>query len=889
MLVEAGWPGSTSFRALCGGEPMPRDLADALLDRAAEVWNLYGPTETTVWSTLERVRRGAPITVGRPIANTQAYVLGRAGELQPPGVSGELWIGGDGLADGYLGQPELTAQRFLSNPFVPGTRMYGTGDVVRWTADGRLEHLGRSDDQVKIRGFRIELGEIETALAAHPSVRQAAAVAFGAAGDARIVAYVVPAGTGIDATALRQHARERLPEYMVPAVVLPLAALPTTSNGKLDRKALLASTAAALLNAGGERPRSTARRTPVEDTLASIWADVLGVKKVGIDDDFFELGGHSLLAARLMQQLSDIFWMDLPLRLLFDAPTIARMAAVIQQRLDTKHADESTTDVLEINTSGTRPPFVFLHAALQGDGFYCFNLARHLGEDQPMYALAPLGLDGSETPPTVEAIAAKQLQIIRRIQPRGPYYLGGFCSSGPIAFELARMLKAAGERVEIVVLIESDIDECNRVVRFTDRAVGAMARVVRLSPAQRLTAFLVLRRWLRRAARLSDSTVREGATSVVNKVRSVVSTRVSALRQWRARACDSGRPATARARQHALSDAVGWRYDRAIEGFVPQRYDGRVVALKAEESLSIDTTVAWRTVAPDLRLQVVKGDHNTCLTTQVDSLGTHLRNAARSTGHRTRHSGNASERRWMSGGPDQARPTRRRRRILPLSANSHVHCSVTMSARQLIIVRGVPAVCRAIVMTIAASIAIAPVHGAGSQQPPATPAAQPVFWCPMHPDIRGGAGDKCPQCGMALVRAAPADYGAYLLDFDIVPRALLALQKARVRFFVREPHTHETVRRFELVHERVFHLFIVSRDLEYFAHVHPTLHADGSLDVDVELPRPGVYQMIADFVPTGGLPQLVQKSFVTAGLHRILSRSHISLRIPPTKSSATRA
>src|SRR5206468_215042 len=171
----------------------------------------------------------------------------------------------------------------------------------------------------------------------------------------------------------------------------------------------------------------------------------------------------------------------------------------------------------------------------------------------PMFALAPLGLDGTETPPTVEAIAAKQLHIIRRIQPRGPYYLGGFCCSGPVAFELARALKAAGERVEIVVLIESDIDECNPLVRFTDRTVGTLARVARLSPAQRLNAFLVLRRWVRRAVLLSDSTVRESAVAVVDKVRSVVSTRLSVLRRWRARAGDGGRPATTSARQHALS------------------------------------------------------------------------------------------------------------------------------------------------------------------------------------------------------------------------------------------------------------------------------------------------------------------------------------------------
>jgi hypothetical protein len=187
-----------------------------------------------------------------------------------------------------------------------------------------------------------------------------------------------------------------------------------------------------------------------------------------------------------------------------------------------------------------------------------------------------------------------------------------------------------------------------------------------------------------------------------------------------------------------------------------------------------------------------------------------------------------------------------------------------MSRRRLITVRVAPAVCRATVMTIAL-VAIAPGDGAGSQQPTTTPAGQPVSWCPMHPDIRGEAGDKCPQCGMALVRAAPADCGAYRLDFDIVPRALRPLQKARVRFYVREPHTQATVRRFEVVHDRVFHLFIVSRDLEYFAHVHQKLHADGLLDVDVQLPRAGVYQMIADFLPVGGSPQLVQKSIVTAG------------------------
>ena len=240
-----------------------------------------------------------------------------------------------------------------------------------------------------------------------------------------------------------------------------------------------------------------------------------------------------------------------------------------------------------------------------------------------MYALAPLGLDGEKIPPTVETIAAKQLQIIRRVQPRGPYYLGGFCGSGPVAFELARMLKAAGERVEIVVVIESFIIECDWVVRFADRAAGALARLAGLGPAQRVRAFHVVQPWVRRAARLSDLTAREGAAALINKVRSVVATRVSALKQWCARAGDRGRPATSTTAKDDLSRAVLRHYDRAIDGFVPQTYDGHVVYVRAEASPD-DSTAAWRMVAPRLREQSVKGDHNTCITTQVDSLATKL-------------------------------------------------------------------------------------------------------------------------------------------------------------------------------------------------------------------------------------------------------------------------
>jgi amino acid adenylation domain-containing protein len=329
LLRAAGWQGDDRLKALCGGEALPAELAGELARRSGAAWNVYGPTETTIWSTAGRIGSDdAQVTVGRPLANTRVYVLD--GELQPVpvGVAGTLHVGGAGLARGYHGRADLTAERFLPDPFgAAGARMYDTGDVARFRADGRIEVLGRADQQVKVRGFRIELGEVEAALDAHPAVARSAVSAVGGAGDRRLVAFLVPADGALPPAAeLRDWVKGRLPEYMVPGQFVALEKLPLTPNGKVDRKALPAPDAAP-----GDAGGYAAPRTPTEEVVAAVWAETLGVERVGIHDDFFALGGHSLLGAQLIARTRAALGVELPVRALFDAVTVERFAARVDE------------------------------------------------------------------------------------------------------------------------------------------------------------------------------------------------------------------------------------------------------------------------------------------------------------------------------------------------------------------------------------------------------------------------------------------------------------------------------------------------------------------------------------------------------------------------------
>jgi amino acid adenylation domain-containing protein len=334
MLVDAGWEGRSELKIVCGGEPLPRGLANELVDRGSSLWNMYGPTETTIWSSaLELTRGHGSPPIGGPIANTRFYVVDRHLEPTPIGVPGELLIGGDGVARGYRDRAELTAERFIDNPFDPanGGRVYRTGDRVRSRGDGTLEFLGRLDHQVKLHGYRIELGEVEASLDGHPDVRQSVVlIDEDETGEKRLVAYVVAeSGREPAVDDLRRHVSESVPSYAVPSTIVRLDELPLTANGKLDRKALpRPGTVREDLSA-----RYVAPSTPTEEALAAIWADLLAIDKVGAEDDFFELGGHSLLAVKMLARVHDQLGVEIFLTSVFEHPTLAALAEEVATRM----------------------------------------------------------------------------------------------------------------------------------------------------------------------------------------------------------------------------------------------------------------------------------------------------------------------------------------------------------------------------------------------------------------------------------------------------------------------------------------------------------------------------------------------------------------------------
>lgn len=432
-------------RVFCGGEALPADLVAAMRRRGgADLINLYGPTETTI--EVSHWRCGADdgvatsVPIGRPIDNVTLSVRDPAGALVPIGVAGELWIAGAAVAAGYLGQPELTAQRFVT--LADGGRAYRTGDLAAWRPDGALMFLGRRDHQVKIRGFRIELGEIEAVLRGHPGVHDAVAVVEGEGSYAQIVG-IIEADPGIDAAAVRARAVAALPVHMVPSFVVALDHLPLLPNGKVNRQALVG------LRSDDGRTKAPPR-DDVELRLLDIWQRVLKTP-VGVDDDFFALGGHSLLAVTLMSEVQKSFGHDLPLSVLFSAPTVAAQAAVLRQNAPA----EAHAVLVPIRAGGRKRPLFLVHPT--GGNVLCYlELARHLGADQPLYALQDPGLFSLQPePPTLPAMAARYVQAVRKVQPEGPYYIGGWSSGGVVAYEMAQQLRQSGAEVGLLALIDS--------------------------------------------------------------------------------------------------------------------------------------------------------------------------------------------------------------------------------------------------------------------------------------------------------------------------------------------------------------------------------------------------------------------------------------------------
>ena len=421
-------------------------------------FNAYGPTEATVWSTVAEISNDSDKPpIGRPIANTQIYILDTQLQPVPIGIPGELYISGEGLARGYLNRPELTTERFIPNPFShkEGARLYKTGDLGRYRLDGNIEFLGRIDHQVKIRGFRIELGEIEAILSQHPVVRETVAIAReDVSGDKRLVAYIVlndEQSQTVEAQSivplLRQFLKGKLPEYMVPSTFVVLDSLPLTPNGKLNRRALPAPDSLS-------RPIETAfvaPRTPTELTLTTIWTEILNREPVGIHDNFFDLGGDSLLAIRLMERIHKQFERELPLSALFLAPTVEGLARSLEPGTES----QAWSPLVAIQPAGSNPPFFCVHPIF-GVVFPYYELAYHLGTDQPFYALQPLGIDGEQPPLTrIEDMAAHYIKALRTVQPEGSYFLGGWSFGGLVAFEMAQQLVSAGHQVALVAVLDT--------------------------------------------------------------------------------------------------------------------------------------------------------------------------------------------------------------------------------------------------------------------------------------------------------------------------------------------------------------------------------------------------------------------------------------------------
>jgi enterobactin synthetase component F len=467
------------LHVLIGGEPLSADLAARLKSMAARVTQFYGPTETTIWSTAFEVGEiGAdPPPIGRPILNTQVYVLDPDRQPVPTGAIGELYIGGAGVAKGYLRRPDLTEERFITNPFADdGSRMYRTGDLVRWTDDGLLEFIGRSDDQVKINGHRVELGEIESLLLQHATVAEAAAAAHrDVDGSVSLAGYLVArSGTQIDLDSLRIFLAGRLPNSAMPASFMVLDAMPLTPNGKLDRKALP-------IPARAGRNVHAEPVTPAEKKLALLWQQVLKVERVGLHDNFFDLGGDSLKAAEMAAQFPAWFEMELPLGSLFEDPTIPALAAVIE-RLGSEHIDPLGV-VLPLRKAGktAQRPLFCIHPVI-GVSMGFSVLLRYLDPKIPVYGLQSRGLRSSVSlPGSIEEIAADYLAQIRRIQPEGPYRLIGRSVGGLIGHSIAGEMHSQGLHVELLAMIDSymftsgvsahamtEADEVGAALRFLD-------------------------------------------------------------------------------------------------------------------------------------------------------------------------------------------------------------------------------------------------------------------------------------------------------------------------------------------------------------------------------------------------------------------------------------
>ncbi len=459
MMLVAGWDRKLPLTIFCGGEAFPKDLATQLLPKCSAIWNLYGPTETTIYSTIKQITSDGDITIGKPVNNTQIYILDEQMNNYTDGTIGEIYIGGDGVAVGYLNRPELSAERFVDDIFTntPGSKIYRTGDLGKIREDGDIVCLGRIDHQVKVRGYRIELEEIEQNLIKEENIKQAVVIAReDTPGNPRLVAYVIVENTIADSDLKvnfdnwQQGLLATLPEYMVPDDFVIMDVIPITPNGKIDRKALPKPDYSKVQRTG----EFIAPRTDNEKMLAFIWQELMGIEKISIDDNFFELGGRSLVAVQIMARIEKETGKRLPLATLFEYTTIEKLAA----RLEIDPASITWESLVHIKPSGSKMPLYIVHGA--GLNVLLFNaLAMNMDADQPVYGLQAKGLNGIDEPLDVmEEIAANYISEIVAQNPDGPYALAGYSLGGIIAYEMANQMIAAGKDVKMLAMFDTYAD-----------------------------------------------------------------------------------------------------------------------------------------------------------------------------------------------------------------------------------------------------------------------------------------------------------------------------------------------------------------------------------------------------------------------------------------------
>lgn len=466
MLLDAGWTKAYPLKVLCGGEAFPKEFGERLLKKCHSLWNLYGPTETTIWSSVKQItEKDTPVTIGRPIDNTQFYILDEYNNLAPPGIEGEICIAGDGLARGYINRPELTNEKFIPIPYAdwPGARMYRTGDLGKLLHNGEIQYLDRIDRQVKIHGYRIEIGEIEQAITRLPGIKETAVTTWDdISGGQRLVAYLVlfpdryptTSGHSRNMTLPREifqswtdQLKKNLPDYMIPSEFILLEALPVTSNGKIDRNNLpKPSVRTQLVDNSFIAPRTSA-----EKLVAAIWSEQLKVQDISINSNFFELGGHSLIAVNIMMAIERQTGRRLPLAGFFQNSTIEKLALMI----DVEENKLNWNSLVPIKSTGSKTPIYLVHGS--GLNVLAFSaLGKYMDEDQPVYGMQALGLNGkTEFLYSIEEIARKYNAEILAHDPQGPYALAGYSLGGFIAFEMARQLLQMGKEIKMLGILDT--------------------------------------------------------------------------------------------------------------------------------------------------------------------------------------------------------------------------------------------------------------------------------------------------------------------------------------------------------------------------------------------------------------------------------------------------